>query len=160
MTVGGNTGSSAESRNGAGAQPGSSEIAPAGISEKVVPSRRPECSIDAARDFGAIFAAPFLSRVRSSFCPIRNKPAYDPQNDSAGTGTSMWTNRSVVLDPEELSLLGSIFDRAVESLPTAMRTSINRTEIARNILENAALGERDPTVLELAAFSNFVATAA
>jgi hypothetical protein len=72
----------------------------------------------------------------------------------------MWTDRSVVLDPEELFLLGSIFDRAVESLPAAMRTSINRAEIARNILEHAALGERDPTVLELVAFSNFVATAA
>jgi hypothetical protein len=72
----------------------------------------------------------------------------------------MWTNRSVVLDPEELSLLGSIFDRAVESLPAALRTSANRTEIAKNILGRAALGDRDPAVLELAAFSNFVATAA
>jgi hypothetical protein len=148
--VQGNTDCSAEARNRAGAQQEDSEIARAGISD----------NFEAAGGPGAIFAAPFLRLARSSFCPIRNKPAYDPQMDSAHTGTSMWTNRSVVLDPEELSLLGSIFDRAVESLPAALRTSANRTEIAKNILGRAALGDRDPAVLELAAFSNFVATAA
>jgi hypothetical protein len=157
--VQGNTDCSAEARNGAGAQQEDSEIARAGIPDNfaVGPGW---LTIEAARGPGAIFATPFLRLARSSFCPIRNKPAYDPQMDSAHTGTSMWTNRSVVLDPEELSLLGSIFDRAVESLPAAMRTAANRTEIARNILGRAALGDRDPALLELAAFSNFVATAA
>ncbi len=59
--------------------------------------------------------------------------------------------RSVVYYPEELSLLGHVLDQAVESLPAAMRTPYNRTEIARNILACAATGERDPIELELAA---------
>jgi hypothetical protein len=63
----------------------------------------------------------------------------------------MLRERSVVYYPEELSLLGHILDQAIESLPTAMRTSYNRTEIARNILACAAAGERDPIELELAA---------
>jgi hypothetical protein len=58
---------------------------------------------------------------------------------------------SVVYCPEELSLFGSILDQAIESLPAAMRTPRNRTEIARNILACAASGERDPIKLELAA---------
>jgi hypothetical protein len=63
----------------------------------------------------------------------------------------MLRDRSVVYDPEELSLLGHILDQAIESLPAIMRTPYIRTEIARNILARAATGERDPIELELAA---------
>lgn len=66
----------------------------------------------------------------------------------------MLREQSGVYHPEELSLCGEIFDRAVRSLPAAMRTSFNRAEIARNILACAAAGERDPSELELAALMN------
>jgi hypothetical protein len=66
----------------------------------------------------------------------------------------MLRERSGVYHPEELYLFGSIFDRAVASLPAAMRTAFNRAEIARNILACAAAGERDPSELELAALTN------
>jgi hypothetical protein len=62
----------------------------------------------------------------------------------------MLPERSVVYCPEELALFGYILDRAIASLPAAMRTPYNRTEIARNILACAATGERDPIKLELA----------
>src|SRR3982074_2207286 len=38
---------------------------------------------------------------------------------------SMLRERSVVYDPEELSLLGHILDQAIASLPAAMRTPYN-----------------------------------
>ena len=46
-----------------------------------------------------------------------------------------------VYDPEELALLGSVFDQAVEGLPRAMRTPANRMEIAKIILRCAAIGK-------------------
>ncbi len=58
---------------------------------------------------------------------------------------------SAVYGPEELSLLGKIFDQVVQSLPPNLRTPYNRVEIARNILACAATGERDPDVLRRAA---------
>jgi hypothetical protein len=67
---------------------------------------------------------------------------------------SMLRDRGVVLNPEELSLLGNVFDQAIASLPSAMRTRANRSEIAKNILACAATGERDPIELELAARLN------
>jgi len=70
----------------------------------------------------------------------------------------MLRERGVAYDPEELSLLGNIFDQAVASLPPTMRTPINRTQIAKNILERAAIGESDP--IELAACANLIITAA
>ena len=73
----------------------------------------------------------------------------------------MLRERSVVYYPEELSLLGHVLDQAIKSLPAAMRTPYNRTEIARNILACAATGERDPIELELAATTDLkVSTAA
>jgi hypothetical protein len=63
----------------------------------------------------------------------------------------MVREQSAVYEPEELSLLGGIFDRVVASLPAAMRTPVNRAEIARNILTCAAAGERNPSELELTA---------
>lgn len=40
-----------------------------------------------------------------------------------------------------------------------MRISINRTEIAKNLMRAAASGERDPIQLELAASKNLVIAA-
>jgi hypothetical protein len=72
----------------------------------------------------------------------------------------MLRERGVAYDPEELALLGRIFDRAVSSLPSTMKTSANRTQIAKNILTRAALGERDPLELELTARANLISSAA
>ena len=72
----------------------------------------------------------------------------------------MLGERDVVYYPEDLSLLGRIFDRAIASLPAAMRTDANRTEIAKNILRRAAAGERDPVELGLAAVTNLTGNAA
>jgi hypothetical protein len=66
----------------------------------------------------------------------------------------MLGERDVVYYPEELSLLGSIFDQAIASLPAAKRTPANRTEIAKKILRRAAAGERDPIKLGLAALTD------
>ena len=71
----------------------------------------------------------------------------------------MLRQRSVVLDPEELALLGSVFDRALASLPYAMQTRSNRSAIAKNILACAATGERNPIELELAATTNLTIAA-
>jgi hypothetical protein len=66
----------------------------------------------------------------------------------------MLSEQSSAFDPEELSLLGDIFDRTVAPLPGTMRTPSNRGEIARNILTRAAAGERNRIELELAALDN------
>ncbi len=66
----------------------------------------------------------------------------------------MSRERSAVYEPEELSLLGGIFDQSVAALPVAMRTPANRTEIAKIILWRAAAGE-----LELAPLAKFEAAA-
>jgi hypothetical protein len=81
-----------------------------------------------------------------------------PARAQWGNG-AMVSEPGLVLLPDDLSLLGSVFDRAVASLPPAMRTSVNRTEIAKNLMRAAAFGERDPIELELAASKNLVATA-
>jgi hypothetical protein len=56
---------------------------------------------------------------------------------------SMLGDQSVVYYPEELSLLGDILDQVLESLPAAMRTPYNRTQIAKKLMACAATGERD-----------------
>jgi hypothetical protein len=72
----------------------------------------------------------------------------------------MLRERGVAYDPEELALLGYIFDQAASSLPPTMSTPANRMQIAKNILIRAALGERDPVELELTALANLIVTAA
>jgi hypothetical protein len=71
----------------------------------------------------------------------------------------MLRERSFVLEPEDLSLLGNVYDQALASLPTRLRTRAYRSEIARNILASAATGERDPIELELAATINLTVAA-
>jgi hypothetical protein len=53
----------------------------------------------------------------------------------------MLPEMSAVFNPEELSLLGSLFDQAVAALPATLQTQTNRTEIAKIILARAAAGE-------------------
>ena len=62
--------------------------------------------------------------------------------------------------PEELALLGWVFDDALESLSASMQTASNRTKIARNILACATEGERDPVKLRLAALGHLQVTVA
>ena len=59
-----------------------------------------------------------------------------------------------VLQPEELDLFRHIFDEAVSDLPAQMRTPSNKARIARQILDCAATGERDPIELRIAAAIN------
>jgi hypothetical protein len=59
-----------------------------------------------------------------------------------------------VFRPEELSLLRDIFDEAVSDLPAQMRTPVNQARIAKQILDCAAVGERDPMELRAAAALN------
>ena len=66
----------------------------------------------------------------------------------------MSSDEGAVYDPEELSLLGKVLDQAVQSLPPNLRTPHNRVAIARNILDCALTGERDPAVLGRAALTN------
>jgi hypothetical protein len=82
---------------------------------------------------------------------IRQREAVEP--------ASMLREPSVAFNPEELQLLGSVFDQALASLPPAMRTRSNRVEIAKRILACAATGERDPIELELAATMNLTVAA-
>jgi len=60
-----------------------------------------------------------------------------------------------VFQPKELSLFRDIFDEAaVSDLVPQMRTPVNQARIAKQILDCAATGERDPTELRIAAALN------
>jgi hypothetical protein len=72
----------------------------------------------------------------------------------------MSTDQGDVYYPEDLLLLGELFDQIVQALPPKMRTRANLAEIAKNILACAAVGERDPIELEPAAWINAMVTVA
>ncbi|UVO33125.1 hypothetical protein KUF59_07835 [Bradyrhizobium arachidis] len=55
--------------------------------------------------------------------------------------------RSGVFDPEDLSVLGKIYDEVVATLPASMRTPVNRTEIAKLVLGRIAAGEAELVLL-------------
>jgi hypothetical protein len=100
---------------------------------------------------------------RSFFCPIGNKRVNKILRDSAkviGGAMQVSFNESAVYYPEELALLGEVFDRVVQSLPLDLRTPHHRTTIARNLLACSLRGERDLEVLERAALMNSIAAAA
>ena len=63
----------------------------------------------------------------------------------------MLFNEGAIYGPEDLSLLGSVLDQVIQSLPQNLRTPYNRAAIARNILACADIGERDPDTLRRAA---------
>ena len=72
----------------------------------------------------------------------------------------MLSNEGAVYNPEELSLLGSVLDQVMQSLPQNLRTPYNRAAIARNILACACIGERDPHALRQAALMDSAVSAA
>jgi hypothetical protein len=72
----------------------------------------------------------------------------------------MLGEQCIAFYPEDLSLLGTVYDRLLASLPPGMRTSSNRVEIAKRLISAAANGERDPVELELTAAMDPIATKA
>ena len=59
-----------------------------------------------------------------------------------------------VYEPEDLSLLGKVFDELMQSLPPDLRTPRNRMTIARSLLVCCLTGERDADVLGRTALRN------
>lgn len=53
----------------------------------------------------------------------------------------MLLQHSGVYDPEDLTVLGAIFDKAVASMPACMRTPENRITIAKLVLERTAASQ-------------------
>jgi len=92
---------------------------------------------------------------RTFFCPPTTK-RFDSFQATArrellsGSGVNVARAERCLLSGRTLAL-GHVLDQVIKSLPAAMRTPYNRTEIARNMLACAATGERDPIELELAA---------
>ena len=72
----------------------------------------------------------------------------------------MYEARGRVYAPEELMLFRRVFERALASLPEAMRTDEGRSRMAQNLLACAATGERDPVELRIAALADLQAAAA
>jgi hypothetical protein len=60
----------------------------------------------------------------------------------------MFSDEGAVFYPEKLSLLGTVMDQVMRSLPPNLRTPYNRAAIARNILACALTGERARTSLD------------
>jgi hypothetical protein len=61
-----------------------------------------------------------------------------------------------VFQPEVIELMRSVLEEATAMLPEGNRTSTIQADIASEILTCAAKGERDRTVLKLAALSAVV----
>jgi hypothetical protein len=66
----------------------------------------------------------------------------------------MHVNRSGIYSTEELLLFRRVFEAALAGLPAVTRTAHARSVIARNILDCAATGERDPVELRIAALKD------
>jgi hypothetical protein len=60
-----------------------------------------------------------------------------------------------VYSSEELNLLHQVLEEAVKTLPTAMRTSLTKSRIAKRILACAATGERNRVELRIAGLADF-----
>ncbi|RXG95856.1 hypothetical protein EAV90_24120 [Bradyrhizobium vignae] len=58
-----------------------------------------------------------------------------------------------MFDPEELSILGRLYDSVVTALPPSMQSPENRTAIAKLILERTAAGQT-----QLACLTNLLIT--
>jgi hypothetical protein len=61
-----------------------------------------------------------------------------------------------VFQPELIELMKAVLDDAAATLPEAKRTSAMKAEIASQILECAAKGERDPIKLKNSALLSIV----
>ena len=58
-----------------------------------------------------------------------------------------------VFQPELIELMKSVLDEAASTLPEARKTSTIQADMATAILAHASKGERNPTVLKMAALS-------
>jgi len=72
----------------------------------------------------------------------------------------VYEDRGRTYRPEELMFFRRVFEKALASLPEAMRTASNRSFMAQNLLACAATGERDPVELHLAAVAALQSAAA
>jgi hypothetical protein len=61
------------------------------------------------------------------------------------------TMRRAAYDPETISMLSSVLERAIAALPREQRTEDGKARLASSILAAAARGERDPIKLYAAA---------
>jgi hypothetical protein len=59
----------------------------------------------------------------------------------------------IAFDPQTVTLLTEVLDRAVAAIPPEQRTNQFKTRLASNILGAAASGERDPIRLYAAALA-------
>ena len=57
------------------------------------------------------------------------------------------TMRGAAYDPETISMLSSVLERAIAALPREQRTEDGKAGLASSILAAAARGERDPIQL-------------
>ncbi|WP_235885851.1 hypothetical protein [Bradyrhizobium niftali] len=90
----------------------------------------------------------------TSFGPIAAKRLDDVRCHDAMTNKELNLEQcSGVFDPEELSVLGRLYDSAITALPPSMRSPENRTAIAKLILERTAAGEA-----QLACLTNLLIT--
>lgn len=62
--------------------------------------------------------------------------------------------RHAAYDPETISVLSTVLDRAVAALPHQDRSEVRIARLASSILGAAARGERDPIRLYAIALSN------
>ncbi|MET3971021.1 hypothetical protein ABIB94_008065 [Bradyrhizobium sp. JR7.2] len=99
----------------------------------------------AQRHHAAILSHSFAHVAASSpFCPITAKRLRHVRRECDNERSLLLDKSSGVYDPEDLAKLGNLFDQAIASLPTCMRTSENRVAIARLVMQRAARDELAP----------------
>jgi hypothetical protein len=69
------------------------------------------------------------------------------ERDTGGERAMFWAAERAAYDPETLSMLTTVLERAVAALPHQDRTEERKTRLASSILWAAARGERDPILL-------------
>ena len=62
-------------------------------------------------------------------------------------------SRGTVFQPELIELMKTVLEEVTASLPEAKRTSATKVDMASAILACAAIGERNPVTLKVAALS-------
>lgn len=77
----------------------------------------------------------------SRFCRTTAKRLRHVRRECDNERSLLLDESSGVYDPEDLAMLGHLFDQAITCLPTCMRTSENRAAIARLVLQRAARDE-------------------
>jgi hypothetical protein len=61
--------------------------------------------------------------------------------------------KTAAFDPETVSLLGAVLERAIAKLPPDGRSQERKTLLASKLLSAASAGERDPVRLQAAALA-------